>query len=156
MMAMPCLLLLRLLLMMRRMPVVLPQQVEAVIVAIWRPHDGVDVEFGWLRIGQEHTGVVVELNESHRALHPIIECTILGKSADPAKMHIREMALDLGDKRTEWAFGQYRAAALRLSPDAVHNLRRTIQCSANAAIAANRPGSMMPSFVPASCVPAAR
>ncbi len=40
-----------LLLVMRRMLVVLAQQVEAVIVAIRRPHDGVDVEFGWLRIG---------------------------------------------------------------------------------------------------------
>lgn len=100
------LLLLRLLLIvMRRMLVVLAQQVEAVIVTIWRPYDGVDVEFGWLRIGQEHASVVVELNECHRALNPIIEWTILGESADPAKMRIREMALDLGDARTERAFG---------------------------------------------------
>ena len=108
MMAMLCLLLLRvLLIVMRRRLVVLAQQVEAVIVAIWRPHDGVDVEFGWLRIGQEHAGVVVKLNECHRALHPIIEWTILGKSADPAKMRILEMALDLDDTRTARAFGQY-------------------------------------------------
>ena len=108
MMAMLCLLLLRsLLIVMRRTLVVLAQQVEAVIVAIWRPHDGVDVEFGWLRIGQEHAGVVVELNESHRALHPIIKRTILCKSPDPAKMRIREMSLDLSEARTARTFGQY-------------------------------------------------
>ena len=101
-------LLLRLLLIvMRRMPVVLAQQVEAVIVAIRCPHDGVDVEFGWLRIGQEHARVVVKLDESHRALHPIIEWTVLSKFADPAEMRVRQMALDLGDTRTERAFGQY-------------------------------------------------
>jgi NhaP-type Na+/H+ and K+/H+ antiporter len=75
-----------LLIVMRRVRVVLAQQVEAVIVAIWRSHNGVDVEFGWLRIDQEHASVVVELNESHWALHPIIEWTILCKSTDPAKM----------------------------------------------------------------------
>jgi hypothetical protein len=46
-MTMWCLLLLRVpLIVVRRMLVVLPQQIEAVIVAIRCPHDGVDVEIG--------------------------------------------------------------------------------------------------------------
>jgi hypothetical protein len=57
--------------------------------------------------------------------------------------------------------GEARQTALRLieagapRPNAVHNLQRTIRCSANAAIAASQPESMMPSFVPASCLPIA-
>ena len=74
---------------MWRMLVVLAQQVEAVVVAVRRPHDGVDVKFGRLRIGQEHAGVVVELNERHRTLHPVIEWAVFGKSTDPAEMSVR-------------------------------------------------------------------
>ena len=63
--------------MVRRMLVVLPQQVEAVVVAVRRAHDGMDVELRRLRIGEEHAGVMVELDEDHRALHPVVERTLL-------------------------------------------------------------------------------
>jgi hypothetical protein len=46
--------------MVRRGLVVLAQQVEPVIVAVWGADDGVHVEFRGLRIGEEHAGVVVE------------------------------------------------------------------------------------------------
>ena len=108
MMAVLRLLLLRVLrFVMWRMLVVLAQQVEAVVVAVRRPHDSVDVEFGRLRVGQEHTGVVVELNERHRTLHPVIEGAVFGKSTDPAEMSVGQMALDLGEARTARAFRQY-------------------------------------------------
>ena len=84
---------------MRRRLVMLPQQVEAVVVAVRRAHDGVDVELGRLRVGQEHAGVVVELDEGHRALHPVIERAVLAEAADPAEMRVRQMPLDLGDAR---------------------------------------------------------
>jgi hypothetical protein len=39
---------------MRRCLVMLPQQIKSVIVAVRRAHDGMDVEFRRLRVGQEH------------------------------------------------------------------------------------------------------
>ena len=81
------LLLLRLL-MMRRGLVMLAQQVEAVVVAVGRAHDRVHVEFRRLRVGQEHTGVVVELDERHRALDAVIERAFLRSAADPAEVRV--------------------------------------------------------------------
>src|SRR5438045_4779257 len=71
---------------MRRRLVMLPQQIESVIVAVRRAHDGVHVEFRRLRVGQEHPGVVVELDEGDRTLHPVIEWAVLTEAADPAEM----------------------------------------------------------------------
>ena len=90
---------LRCLLVMRCMPVMLPQQVEAVVVAVRRAHDGVDVEFRRLRVGQEHAGVVVEFNEGHRALHPVIERAVFREAADPAEMRVGQVPLELADAR---------------------------------------------------------
>ena len=39
---------------MRGVLIMQAQEIDAVIVAVRRPHDGVDVEFGWLWIGQEN------------------------------------------------------------------------------------------------------
>src|SRR5687768_1453600 len=78
---MPRLLLLLLLPVMRRGLVMLPQQIEPVIVAVRRSHDGVHVEFRRLRVGQKHAGVVVELDEGDRALHPVVERARLAEAA---------------------------------------------------------------------------
>jgi len=73
----------------------LPKEIEAIVIAVWRSDDDVCVEFRRLRIGQEHAGVVVELDKYHRALNPIVERTIVIGAADPAKMRCVEMPLDL-------------------------------------------------------------
>ena len=73
---------------MRRMLVVLPQQIKAVVVAVRRAHDGVDVELGRLRIGQEHAGMVIEFDEHDRTLDPIVEGARVVTTTDPAEMRI--------------------------------------------------------------------
>src|SRR4029077_4606325 len=44
----------------------LPKQIEPIVIAVRRSDDDVCVEFRRLRIGQEHAGMVVELDEYHR------------------------------------------------------------------------------------------
>lgn len=46
-------------------PVVLGEEVSSVVVAVGCPHDGVDVEAGGLRIGEEDTWVVVVLDQHY-------------------------------------------------------------------------------------------
>src|SRR5579863_666002 len=92
---------------MRRMFVVPAQQIEAVVVAVRRPDDRVNVKFGRFWIGQEHAGMVVELDESHRTLYPVIEWTLFREAADPAEMGVRQMALDFGEAGTSRTFRQH-------------------------------------------------
>jgi hypothetical protein len=46
-------------------PIVLGEEITSVVVAVGRPHDGVDVEAGGLGIGEEDTGMVVVLDQEH-------------------------------------------------------------------------------------------
>ena len=91
---------------MRRRLVVLAQEVDAVIVAVRRAHDGVHMEFRRLGVGQKHAGVVVELDEDHRALDAVVERARLRETADPAEMS-RVMPLDLGKPRGTRAARQH-------------------------------------------------
>src|SRR5262245_23379353 len=75
-----------------RLGVMQPQEVDAVVVAVRRAHDGVHVELGRLRVGEKNTGVMVELDEDDRALDAIVERALLGEAADPAEMRVGEMA----------------------------------------------------------------
>ena len=82
------------------------QQVHAVVAAVGRAHNGVNVEFGRQLVGEEHAGVMIELDHHHRALNPVVESVVLAGAADPAKMRGVEMALDFFDARGARAFGQ--------------------------------------------------
>src|SRR5258707_763378 len=86
----------------------LPKEIEAIVIAVWRSDDNVCVEFCRLRIGQEHTGVVVELDKYHRALNPIVERTIVIGAADPAKICCVEMPLDLAEAAVQRPLRQSR------------------------------------------------
>src|SRR6185369_17159483 len=92
---------------MRRCLVMLPQQIKSVIVAVRRAHDGMDVEFRRLRVGQEHPGVMIELDEGDWTLHPVIERAVFAEATDPAEMRVRQMPFDLGDPRPARALGQH-------------------------------------------------
>ena len=49
-------------------PIVLPQNVDAIVVAVRRPDDRVNMELERLGVGQEQPRVVVELDKDHGAL----------------------------------------------------------------------------------------
>ena len=80
--------------MVRGVPIMQAQEVDAVVVAVRRAHDGVHMEFCRLGIRQKHAGVVVELDEDHRALDAIVKRAFFFESADPTEMRVGEMPLD--------------------------------------------------------------
>ena len=85
----------------------LPKEIEAIVIAVWRSDDDACVEFRRLRIRQEHAGMgmVIELDKYHRALNPIVERTIVIGAADPAKICCLEMPLDLAKAAVQWPLG---------------------------------------------------
>ena len=76
--------------------VVQAQEIDAVIVAVRRAHDGMHMELCRLGVGEKDAGVMIEFDEDHRALNPIIERARFLKAADPAKMRVGEILLNLG------------------------------------------------------------
>ena len=85
--------------------VVLPQQILAVVVAVRRAHDGVDVlaAFGSVRVlarcRKPDRPLVIELDQDHRAVDAVVEHAARVGLADP-----REATCDRGDARTSSIF----------------------------------------------------
>src|SRR5262249_19079847 len=77
------------------------QQVSPVVVAVRLPHDGVDVEFFRLLVGEVDAGMMVELDHHNRALDAVVERIVLAGAADPAEMRFVEVALDFVHARRE-------------------------------------------------------
>src|SRR5262245_38389719 len=75
--------------------VVLAQQVAAVVVAVRRAHDGVDVVARRRVVVVGDAGLVVELNEDHRAQDSVIERACVVEWADPREMRVVKVALRL-------------------------------------------------------------
>src|SRR5262245_54660862 len=74
--------------------VMLAQKIFAVVVAVRRAHDYVDVIFvGLFVLAEGNATLVVELNDNHRALDSIIENTVVIHAAHPAKASIPQMLL---------------------------------------------------------------
>ena len=76
--------------------VVLAQEIAAVIVAIGRAHDSMDVVARWLVVVVDDARLVVEFDEDYRREDAVIEGAMVVDSADPGKMSSVEMALHLG------------------------------------------------------------
>ncbi len=87
--------------MMRSLPVVQAQEIDAVVVAVRCAHNRMHVKFRRLGIGQKNAGVMVEFDKDHRTLNPIVEWACLLESADPAEMRVGEMPFDFGQPRGE-------------------------------------------------------
>ena len=67
--------------------VVLPKQVLAIIIAIGRSHDRVDVIAGRrLRPKRSHPTLVVELNKNHWTMDAVVKHTIRFSTANPGKI----------------------------------------------------------------------
>ena len=87
----------------RRGLVMQPQQIHAVVVAVWRPHDGMDVKFFRLGIVEHNAFVLIEFDHHHRTLNAIIESAVFAHAAGPAEMGLPYVAFDIlhaGRKRT--------------------------------------------------------
>jgi len=76
--------------------VVLAQKIAAVIVAIGRAHDSMDVVARRLVVIVDDARLVVELDEDYRREDAVIEGAMVVDRADPGEMSSVEMALHLG------------------------------------------------------------
>src|SRR5437870_5524745 len=84
---------------MRTLQVVLPQQILAVVVSVWRPDDCMDMlAVRELRIGSQMTQpyrpLMVELDQDHRAVNPIVENATLVHASDPREVRLVDMPAD--------------------------------------------------------------
>ena len=70
------------------------QQIQAVIVAVGCPDQGMNMKFGRQGIGQKNPRVMVELNHHHRALDAVVKGVFLAGATDPAKAGLVQMPLD--------------------------------------------------------------
>ena len=74
--------------------VVLPQVVHPVVVPVRGPHHGVDVLPDRLDAVERDAGLVVELDEDHRAVDAVVEDVLLTDSTHPQEMRVVEMLPD--------------------------------------------------------------
>lgn len=83
--------------MMPRPPVMLAQQISAVIVAVGRAHDDVNMIFVMLFVlGEGLAGLMIELDQQHRAMDAIIENAVFFHAADPGKVSVFEVRMGFG------------------------------------------------------------
>ena len=73
----------------------LTQQIFAVVVAVGLAHHRVDVVLGRLVVVESDAAIVVELDEDHVAVDPVIEDVVICGPADLCDVRILEVLLDL-------------------------------------------------------------
>ena len=74
--------------------VVLAQQILAVVVAVGRAHDHMNMIFIGLGVFAERdAALVIELDDDHRTLDAIVKCTVVRHAAHPAEISVFEMLL---------------------------------------------------------------
>ena len=75
--------------------IVLAQEIPAVIVAVRRAHDNVDmVSIMILELWKGLAGLMIEFDDDDRTVNPIIENAVLFDSAAPGKMSVMKMPHD--------------------------------------------------------------
>src|SRR5690348_1199056 len=74
--------------------VVLPQIIHPVVVAVRRAHHRVDVIPGRFVAVERDAGLMIELDEDHRAVNPVVEDILVARSAHPDEMGAVKMLTD--------------------------------------------------------------
>ncbi len=97
---------------LRCLLVVLAQQVMAIVVAIGRTHNGVNMKRLRFCIGEIHPRMMIKFDQQHRALHPVVKGAVFSRTAHPAKVRGVQMALDIGHAMGQRAGGQWRYIGL--------------------------------------------
>ncbi len=89
--------------MMPRPLVMLAQQISAVIVAVGRAHDDVNMIFVMLFVlGKGLAGLMIELDQQHRAMDAVIENAVFFHAADLAYGRSGLSAAASGEKLMSW------------------------------------------------------
>src|SRR6266496_3298208 len=75
--------------------VVLAQQILAVVVAVGRAHDDVDMILVGLGVfAERNAALVVELDDNHGALDAVVKYAVVFHAAHPAEVSVFQMSLD--------------------------------------------------------------
>lgn len=82
--------------------VMLAQQIPAIVIAVRRSHDGVDMALGWLLVGEPHSAVVIELDHDDWALNSVIKGIFISGTSDPTPPGLVEPFLDRAQTRGQW------------------------------------------------------
>lgn len=90
-------------------------QSVAIIPAVRHPQQRVNVELGRLLVRQEHTRVVVELDQDDRTLYAEVERVFITEPADPAEIGLFEMFLDAFELHLSRICGQVEQVLLQYS-----------------------------------------
>ena len=75
--------------------IVLAQQVLAIVIAIRRAHNRVDMVAGGFIVVVDDARLVVELDEDHRIEDAIVKGASVIEQADPSEMRLTQVALRL-------------------------------------------------------------
>ena len=68
---------------------------HAVVASVRRSQQCVDVELRRLRVAEENSRVVIELNDDDGALDAIVKWILIAEATDPAPICFGKMLLDL-------------------------------------------------------------
>ena len=79
----------------------LANKVNAKIIAVRRSDQSVDMKIHRFRVSQKHTGVVIELDQRHRALDVIVKGIVNVAGTDPAEMGIIKLTFDIAHPGSE-------------------------------------------------------
>ena len=74
--------------------VMLPEEIDTVVTAVWRADKGVDVITGGHGIVERNARMMIELDQHDGAMDLVVEGTIIGYRAHPGKVGLIEMPVD--------------------------------------------------------------
>src|SRR2546428_14045204 len=75
--------------------VMLAKEIFAVVVAVRRANDGMNVATGGLVVGERDPGLVVELDQDDRAVDAVVEDAVLLAAAHPGEVGLLQVLLHL-------------------------------------------------------------
>ena len=76
--------------------VMLAEQIQTVVAAVWRADNGVNVIARWHGIVERDAGMVIELDEHDRAMDPVAEGAIIGDRTHPGEAGLIQMLIHFG------------------------------------------------------------
>ena len=108
--------------------VVLPKQIGAVVAAIRGAHDGVHVMSAGDLVVEHHAGMMVEFDEDHRAVHPVVERRLIVEAAvprEPCFVEVRDDLLASSPRRARRLASRRRCPSARAARAVA---RRSCRC----------------------------
>ena len=85
--------------------VMLAEEIDTVVTAVWRANKGVDVITRGHDIVEGNARMMIELDQHDGTMDPVVEGTIIGYRAHPGKVGLIEILIDFAHLHPGVAFG---------------------------------------------------